>query len=85
MPKLLLPVVGLALVSAAAFVAPLMPRADATTSVALSSITAGNASAVEQAAMKCVTRRVCRQGDVDVRGGINPDSRCVKRKVCKRI
>jgi hypothetical protein len=84
MPKLLLPVVGLALVSAAGLVVPLMPRADATTSVGLPSITVGNASAVEQAGMKCVTRRVCRQGDVDVRGGIDPYSRCVKRKVCKR-
>jgi hypothetical protein len=84
MPKLLLPVVGLALVSAAALVVPLMPRADATTSVALPSITIGNASAVEQARVKCLTRRVCRQGDVDVRGGINPNVRCALRKVCKR-
>jgi hypothetical protein len=84
MPKLLLPVVGLALVSAAALVVPLMPRADATASVALPSITIGNASAVEQAGLKCVTRRVCRQGDIDVRGGINPGARCAKRKVCKR-
>lgn len=81
MRKLWLPVVGLALVSAAALVVPLMPRADAT---ALPGITVGNASAVEQAAMKCVTRRVCRQGDVDVRGGIDPRSRCAWRKVCKR-
>jgi hypothetical protein len=84
MPKLLLPVVRLALVSAAALVVPLMPRADATPSVALPSITIGNASAVDQVGMKCVTRRVCRQGDIDVRGGINPDVRCVRRKVCKR-
>jgi len=84
MPKLLLPVAGLALVSAAALVVPLMSRADAAASVALPSITIGNASAVEQVALKCVTRRVCRQGDIDVRGGINPDARCVRRKVCKR-
>jgi hypothetical protein len=84
MPKLLLPVVGLALVSAAALVVPLMPRADATASVALPSITIGIASAVEQVAMKCETRRVCRQGDIDVRGGIDPNARCALRKVCKR-
>jgi hypothetical protein len=84
MPKLLLPVVGLALVSAAALVVPLMPRAEATASVALPSMTVGNASAVEQAGMKCVTRRVCRQSDVDVRGGIDPRFRCAWRKVCKR-
>jgi hypothetical protein len=84
MPKLLLPAVGLALVSAAALVVPLMPRADATASVALPRITVGNASAVEQARMKCVTRRVCRQGDIDVRGGIDPKVRWALRKVCKR-
>jgi hypothetical protein len=81
MPKLLLPVVA----SAAALVMPLMPRADATALVGLPGIMVGNASAVEQAAMKCVTRRVCRQGDVDVRGGIDPSSRCALRKVCKRL
>jgi hypothetical protein len=52
--------------------------------VALPSITIGSASAVEQVAMKCETRRVCRQGDIDVRGGIDPNARCALRKVCKR-
>jgi hypothetical protein len=74
MPKLLLPVVGLALVSAAALVVPLMPSADATASLAPpSSIAAGNATAFEQVGMKCATRRVCRQGEG-----------CAWRKVCKR-
>jgi hypothetical protein len=73
MPKLLLPVVGLALVSAAALVVPLMPRADAAASLAPPSIAVGSASAVEQVGMKCATRRVCRPGEG-----------CAWRKVCKR-
>ena len=71
MPKLLLPLVGLALVSAAV----LTPRAEATVSAAPSSIQAvlGTTSAVEHAASACERRRVCR-----------PGAGCAWRKVCKR-
>jgi hypothetical protein len=72
MPKLLLPLVGLALVSAAVL---LTPRAEATVSAAPSSIQAvlGTTSAVEHAASACERRRVCR-----------PGAGCAWRKVCKR-
>jgi hypothetical protein len=73
MLKVLLPVVGLALMSGAALVVPLMPSADATASLAAPTITAGSATAFEQVGMKCATRRVCRQGEG-----------CAWRKVCKR-
>ena len=72
MVKLLLPLAGLALVSAAALV---MPRAQATVPVAPASMraTVGSTSAAEQTALKCAHRRVCR-----------PGQGCAWRKVCKR-
>jgi hypothetical protein len=74
MPKLLLPLIGMAAVSAVALLAP---RAEATLSVAPSSIraTVGDArSAVEPAATACERRRVCR-----------PGAGCAWRTVCKRL
>jgi hypothetical protein len=72
MVKLLLPLAGLTLMSAAALV---MPSAQATVSLAPASIraTVDDTSAVEQTAAKCTHRRVCRQGQG-----------CAWRKVCKR-
>jgi hypothetical protein len=67
MPNSLLLVAGIALMWAAALAIP--------TSAAPASIRAaiGSYSAVEQAAMACTHRRVCRQG-----------AGCAWRKVCKR-
>ena len=73
MPNLLLLTAGtVALLSA---VAMLTPRAEATMSMAPSSIqiAIGKTSPVEQAAVACTHRRVCRQG-----------AGCAWRKVCKR-
>lgn len=71
-PKLLLLLVGLALVPAAVL---LTPRAVATVSAAPSSIQAvlDTTSAVEHTAYACERRRVCR-----------PGAGCAWRKVCKR-
>jgi hypothetical protein len=64
--------VGVCLLSA---VALLVPRAEATVSVAPGRIQAavGKSHAVELAAAACTHRRVCRQG-----------AGCAWRKVCKR-
>jgi hypothetical protein len=70
MPKLWLPVAGLALM-AAVLVTP--RAADATVSMSPAGLAVAGTSAVEQAQMKCAHRRVCRPG----RG-------CAWRKVCKR-
>jgi hypothetical protein len=72
MVKLLLPLAGLTLMSVAALV---VPRAQATVPLAPASIraTVGETSAVEQTAVKCAHRRVCR-----------PGQGCAWRKVCKR-
>ena len=71
MPKLLLSLVGTALVLAAVVA---MPRAEATVSVAPANVgaTVGNTRAVEQVGLKCAHRRVCR-----------PGQGCAWRKVCK--
>jgi hypothetical protein len=73
MPNLLLLTAGtVALLSA---VAMLTPRAEATMSMAPSSIqiAVGTTSPVEQVAVACTHRRVCR-----------PGAGCAWRKVCKR-
>jgi hypothetical protein len=74
MSKILLPLIGMAAVSAVALLAP---RAQATLSAAPPSIgsAAGDAhSAVEPAATACERRRVCR-----------PGAGCAWRTVCKRL
>jgi hypothetical protein len=75
MPKLLVPLIGMAALSAAAL---FVPRAEATLSAAAPSIigaTVGGAhSAVEPAATVCERRRVCR-----------PGAGCAWRTVCKRL
>ena len=72
MPKILLPIVGLALVAAAALAAS---RTEASVSITPQSLRAalGDTSIAEQAAVKCAHRRVCR-----------PGQGCAWRKVCKR-
>jgi hypothetical protein len=69
MTKLLLPLAALLLVSAAVLV---VPRADAATRQSIRAVI-GHTSAVEQIAVKCAHRRVCR-----------PGQGCAWRKVCKR-
>ena len=71
MPKILLPIVGLALVAAAA----LASRTEASVLITPESLraTLGDTSIAEQAAVKCAHRRVCR-----------PGQGCAWRKVCKR-
>jgi hypothetical protein len=71
MPKILLPVIGLALVAAAA----LAGRTEASVSITPQSLRAmlGDTGIAEQAAVKCANRRVCR-----------PGQGCAWRKVCKR-
>jgi hypothetical protein len=73
MRKLLLPLVGMALASGAALLAP---RAEATLSVAPSDFRAavGETSAVEQIAARCLRRRICQ-----------PGQGCHYRTVCKRL
>jgi hypothetical protein len=68
MRKLLLPLVGAALVAAAALTTP---HADAIVSRA--PVSAQGTPAAEQVALKCAHRRVCR-----------PGQGCAWRKVCKR-
>lgn len=69
MPKLLIPLMGVAMASAAVL---LVPRAEATGLAGLRAMP-GATSAVEQAAQTCVRRRVCR-----------PGAGCAWRTVCKR-
>ena len=69
MPKLLIPLVGMAMASAAVL---LVPRAEATGLAGIQAVP-GATSAVEQAAQTCVRRRVCR-----------PGAACAWRTVCKR-
>jgi hypothetical protein len=72
MPKILLPIVGLAMVTAATLAAS---RTDASVSITAESLRAalGGTSIAEPAAVKCANRRVCR-----------PGQGCAWRKVCKR-
>jgi hypothetical protein len=69
MPKLLIPLIGLAMASVAAL---LVPRAEAYVSAPASSLP-GATSAVEQAQAACVRRRVC-----------GPHGRCAMKTVCRR-
>jgi len=68
MPKLLLPLVAMALLSGAALLAP---RAEATLSRAP---WVGEASAVEQVAARCVSKKIC-----------SPGRGCHSKTVCKRL
>jgi hypothetical protein len=72
MPRIVLLIIGLAMMAAVALAAT---RTQASVSPASQGLRAavGNTSAIEVAAMKCANRRVCRPG----RG-------CAWRKVCKR-
>jgi hypothetical protein len=69
MPKMLIPLIGLAMASAAAL---LVPHADASVSAPASSVP-GATSAVEQAQAVCARRRVC-----------GPHGRCAWKTVCRR-
>lgn len=69
MPKLLIPVIGIIMASAAVL---LVPRAEATAVSGLR-LVPGATSAVEKVAQTCVRRRACL-----------PGKGCVTRTVCKR-
>jgi hypothetical protein len=73
MPKLLLPLVGMALASGAVLLAA---RAEATLSAAPSGVRAavGEMTAVEEVAARCVRRRIC-----------SPGRGCHFRTVCRRL
>lgn len=72
MRKLLLPLVGAALVSAAAL-AMTNAAATATSAPATARSSIGSMAAADRVALKCAHRRVCR-----------PGQGCAWRKVCKR-
>jgi hypothetical protein len=69
MPKVLIPLIGLGMASAAAL---LTPHAEANISAPVSGIP-GATSAVEQVEAVCVRRRVC-----------GPHGRCAVKTVCRR-
>src|SRR5262245_4309851 len=70
MPRVLIPLIGLAMASAAAL---LVPRAEAGISAPASSVPSAT-SAVEQVRSVCVRRRVC-----------GPHGRCAWKTVCRRV
>lgn len=69
MPKVLIPLLGLAMTSAAAL---LVPHAEANVPAPVSGMP-GATSAVEEVQAACVRRRVC-----------GPHGRCAWRTVCRR-